>query len=65
MVGDALGDLKAAEENEVLYYPIMVRKEKESWFRFTKDILERFTNNLYNGKYQEKVIAEFKANLSK
>ena len=43
----------------------MVRKEKESWFRFTKDILERFTNNLYNGKYQEKVIAEFKANLSK
>ena len=65
MVGDALGDLKAAESNEVLYYPIMVRKEKESWFRFTKDILERFTNNLYNGKYQEKVIAEFKANLSK
>ena len=65
MVGDALGDLKAAEENEVLYYPIMVRKEKESWFRFTKDILERFANNLYNGKYQEKVIAEFKANLSK
>lgn len=65
MVGDALGDLKAAEENEVLYYPIMVRKEKESWFRFTKDVLERFTNNLYNGKYQEKVIAEFKANLSK
>ncbi|WP_195988286.1 HAD hydrolase-like protein [Clostridium sp. D53t1_180928_C8] len=65
MVGDALGDLKAAEENEVLYYPIMVRKEKESWFRFTKDVLERFTNNLYNGEYQEKVIAEFKANLSK
>ena len=65
MVGDALGDLKADEENEVLYYPIMVRKEKESWFRFTKDILEIFTNNLYNGKYQEKVRAEFKANLSK
>ncbi|EGT3615256.1 HAD family hydrolase [Clostridium perfringens] len=65
MVGDALGDLKAAEENEVLYYPIMVRKEKESWSRFTKDVLERFTSNLYYGEYQEKVIAEFKANLSK
>lgn len=65
MVGDALGDLKAAEENEVLYYPIMVRKEKESWSRFTNDVLERFTSNLYYGEYQEKVIAEFKANLSK
>lgn len=65
MVGDALGDLKAAEENEALYYPIMVRKEKESWIRFSKEALERFTSNSYYGKYQEKVIAEFKENLSK
>ena len=65
MVGDALGDLKAAEENEALYYPIMVRKEKESWVRFSKEALERFTSNSYYGEYQEKVIAEFKANLSK
>lgn len=65
MVGDALGDLKAAEENEALYYPIMVRKEKESWIRFSKEALERFTSNSYYGEYQEKVIAEFKANLSK
>ncbi|MGG5460166.1 HAD family hydrolase [Clostridium sp. B9] len=65
MVGDALGDLKAAEENEALYYPIMVRKEKESWSRFTTDVLERFTSNLYYGEYQEKVIDEFKTNLSK
>ena len=65
MVGDALGDLKAAEENEVLYYPIMVRKEKESWIRFSKEALERFTSNSYYGEYQEKVIAEFKENLSK
>lgn len=65
MVGDALGDLKAAEENEVLFYPIMVRKEKESWIRFSKEALERFTSNSYYGEYQEKVIAEFKENLSK
>ncbi|ELC8434103.1 HAD family hydrolase [Clostridium perfringens] len=65
MVGDALGDLKAAEENEALYYPIMVRKEKESWVRFSKEALERFTSNSYYGEYQEKVIAEFKENLSK
>ena len=65
MVGDALGDLKAAEENEALYYPIMVRKEKESWIRFSKEALERFTSNSYYGEYQEKVIAEFKENSSK
>ena len=65
MVGDALGDLKAAEENEALSYPIMVRKEKESWIRFSKEALERFTSNSYYGEYQEKVIAEFKENLSK
>ncbi|MDT7985463.1 HAD hydrolase-like protein [Clostridium perfringens] len=65
MVGDALGDLKAAEENEALYYPIMVRKEKESWIRFSKEALERFISNSYYGEYQEKVIAEFKENLSK
>ncbi|NGT50498.1 HAD hydrolase-like protein [Clostridium perfringens] len=65
MIGDALGDLKAAEENEALYYPIMVRKEKESWIRFSKEALERFTSNSYYGEYQEKVIAEFKENLSK
>lgn len=65
MVGDALGDLKAAQENEALYYPIMVRKEKESWIRFSKEALEIFTSNSYYGEYQEKVIAEFKENLSK
>lgn len=65
MVGDALGDLKAAQENEVLYYPILVKREKESWSKFTKDSLEKFTNNLYNGEYQENVINEFKKNLSK
>ncbi len=65
MVGDALGDLKAAELNEVSFYPIMVKKEKESWSRFTKETLEKFIDNSYSGEYQEKVIDEFKENLSK
>ena len=65
MVGDALGDLKAAESNEVLYYPIMDKKEKDSWERFTKEALEKFIGDLYIGEYQEKVINEFRLNLSK
>ena len=65
MVGDALGDLKAAESNDVSFYPIMVKKEKESWSRFTKEALEKFIGNSYSGEYQAKVIDEFKENLSK
>lgn len=65
MVGDALGDLKAAESNEVFYYPIMVKKERESWHRFTSEALEKFMSHSYEGAYQEKVITEFRANLSK
>ena len=31
MVGDAPGDRQAAIENGVYYYPILARREKESW----------------------------------
>lgn len=34
MVGDAPGDKAAAEQNSVFYYPILVRKEVESWIEF-------------------------------
>ena len=36
MIGDAPGDLDAAEKNDVLYYPILVGKEKFSWDRFQR-----------------------------
>lgn len=64
MVGDALGDLKAAQSNEVLYYPIMVKKEKASWERFINEALTKFIEHVYINSYQEKVIEEFKQNLS-
>lgn len=65
MVGDAVGDLDSAKLNEVLYYPILVRKENESWSRFSNEALELFISNHYKGEYEEKVIKEFKENLSK
>lgn len=65
MVGDALGDYEAAKVNEVLYYPILVKKEKESWERFLSEALDKFTNNTYMDKYQEQVVNEFEKNLSK
>ena len=49
MCGDAPGDLKAAETNEVFYYPILVKKEKDSW----QDFINRGFSNLLSGSYNE------------
>ena len=64
MIGDATGDQKAAEDNGVLYYPILVKKEKSSWERFLSEGLEKFLSGTYSGKYQEERINEFQKNLS-
>ena len=64
MIGDAPGDQKAAGDNGVLYYPILVKKEKSSWERFLSEGLEKFLSGTYSGKYQEERIKEFQKNLS-
>lgn len=46
MVGDAPGDRDAAKKNGVNYYPILVKREKESW----ENAPEAF-NKLVNGEY--------------
>ena len=64
MVGDAPGDKAAAEKNGVLYYPILVKKEAESWERFVSEALPKFLDGSYQSEYQEKVNKEFLENLS-
>lgn len=59
MVGDAPGDLKAAQVNDVLYYPILFGNEEKSWIRLSEEGVTRFLNKEYAGEYQEKVITEF------
>lgn len=49
MVGDAPGDREAAKQNGVQYYPILVRREKESW----KELKEKGLELLVSEKYQE------------
>ena len=63
MVGDAPGDLEAAQVNGVLYYPILVGKEEFSWERLANEALEKFTNGTFKGEYQEQLIEEFYGNL--
>jgi phosphoglycolate phosphatase-like HAD superfamily hydrolase len=63
MVGDAPGDLDASQKNGVLYYPILVNKEKFSWERFKNEALGKFLEGSYEGDYQQQLINEFNSNL--
>ena len=65
MTGDALGDYEAAKKNDVFYFPICVRHEKESWEEFQKTAVDKLLDHTYGGAYQEKKLKEFKANLEK
>lgn len=59
MIGDALGDKKAARENNALFYPINPAHEEESWERFYKEAYDKFLNHEYAGEYEDTCIAEF------
>lgn len=59
MIGDARGDLLAAQANQALYYPIIPGREEESWQHFYGEAFERFVSGRYAGAYQAKLIAAF------
>jgi phosphoglycolate phosphatase-like HAD superfamily hydrolase len=63
MVGDALGDMQAAEANGALFYPINPGREEASWQRFYEEAFERFLGGGYAGGYEEKLVAEFESYL--
>ncbi|MEA3225705.1 MAG: HAD hydrolase-like protein [Planctomycetota bacterium] len=63
MIGDALGDMKAAKANNALFYPINPGNEVKSWKRFGDEAFDKFINGQYAGAYEEKVVAEFDARL--
>lgn len=64
MVGDALGDLEAARNNGVLFYPIIPGKESMSWSRFYQEAFDKFIQGKYAGEYEKKVTQEFTMVLS-
>ena len=46
-LGDAPGDLQAAQSNAVFFYPIIPEKEAESWLDFTNTYLSLFIDGQY------------------
>ena len=63
MIGDAKGDLDAAKNNGVLFYPIIPGKEEEAWKRFLDEGLEKFTKGMFAGTYEESLLHEFRESL--
>jgi phosphoglycolate phosphatase-like HAD superfamily hydrolase len=59
MIGDAIGDLKAAKANDALFYPVNPGGEVESWKRFYSEAFDRFVKGKFAGSYEQKLIAEF------
>jgi hypothetical protein len=59
MIGDAPGDLKAAQANKALFYPINPGHEEDSWDRFIKEAGPKFLAGQYDRQYEARLIAEF------
>lgn len=63
MIGDAPGDYDAAMKNGIFYYPILVRREKQSWEEFKETAVAKLIDGSFAGEYQQKKIEEFIENL--
>lgn len=59
MMGDALGDLEAAQEHDILFYPIKPGAESASWERFATEAIDHFLNGTYAGDYEQGLLSEF------
>ena len=63
MIGDAPGDLKAARQNGILFYPILPLKERTSWVIFYKTVLKAFLSGTYQSEFEEGMLTEFRSAL--
>ena len=59
MIGDAPGDIKAAEENDVWCFPIIVGKEAESWKKFNDEVLPALVEGKLTKEMQKSWIEEY------
>lgn len=62
MTGDAPGDLTAAEQNHVFFYPILVSQEHASW-NGIREAVTRLADGTFSEVYQKEFIEAFKHNL--
>lgn len=65
MLGDALGDLKSAHENEVYFYPITPKHECEYWKKLNNEVSLLIKNDKYKKEVETIYINEFLTILEK
>ena len=58
-VGDAASDLKAAQDNGVLFYPIVPGRENESWKELETTAFGCFTAGTYPGEKMDGYVSAF------
>ncbi|MDR2763207.1 MAG: HAD family hydrolase [Planctomycetaceae bacterium] len=63
MVGDAPGDLKAAQAVNALFFPINPGAENESWKQLYNEGIDKFFNKTFAGEYQNQLIEKFNSYL--
>ena len=63
LLGDALDDLRAAQANNALFFPVIPGAEEDSWKRFHNEAIDRFFRGRYAGAYEEKLVEEFDRHL--
>ena len=63
MIGDALGDLDAAKNNGVLFFPIIPGNEDLSWKIFLNEGIDRFLSGTFEGLYENSLINDFRTSL--
>jgi phosphoglycolate phosphatase-like HAD superfamily hydrolase len=63
MIGDAPGDLKAAQAVDALFFPINPGAEDESWKQLYSEGIDKFFNNNFAGIYQTQLIEKFNSYL--
>jgi len=61
MIGDAPGDMRAAKDNGVLFYPVMPGDEAQSWKLFHDEAADKFLVGEYAGDYEQALIDKFAA----
>ena len=64
IIGDAPGDLKAAQNINALFFPILPLQEEMSWNEFNKFGYDHFINTSYQGEYQNNQLQKFQSILN-
>ena len=64
IIGDAPGDLQAAQNINALFFPILPLQEELSWIEFNKVGYYNFINNSYQDEYQNNQIQKFQSALN-